>query len=56
MIKQYEWTGETRMIPNVGCPSKGDIIEVEEDLGASLASQGLCKPVASKPAKATKEE
>jgi hypothetical protein len=53
---KYEWTGETRMIPGVGEPSKGDVIDINEDLGASLAAQGLCKPVASKTVKAAKEE
>ena len=45
----YEWIGESVMIPNVGHPSKGDQIELPQDLGESLAAQGLCKPfVASK--------
>lgn len=55
MMKQYRWVGEQRMIPGVGAPQRGEVIELKEDQGASLAAQGLCEEVASeKPVKAEK--
>lgn len=54
-MRAYKWTGEQRMLPGVGEPKPGDVVQIDEDRGASLVAQGLCEEVVTSKT-ATKEK